>query len=413
MQTFSYPHRPTQSTGLFFQTPEQRAQLARERFFDESERPTGLVSEAVIQSWGRSSALGHVKEKRPALDPVRPNAFHGVLQRNRVLLQAAAGELQQLESSLTGTGCRVLLTNAAGIIVHATGTGPLAEQTTLNVACRVGVNLSEDHIGTTAPGIVVRTGMASTVAAHEHFYEQLGGIHCAAAPIRDMYDRLAGVLDLSTEARPFGFDATAVVGIFATAIENRLLMAQAQDHAVLTFQTVPSLLNTPMQAMACINGEGQVVWLNGVASQLLARPRQGQAACEEVFGLGLGDLLDLACGAHPGVLRLPSGLGIWVQARVQWRDGLAHGRTFSMPTLPQLPASAQSAPETPEPLPHPGAEAAAPSVELPCSLADTQRRLIVDTLERNKGNVVRTAKELGVSRGLIYRHLRKDSGSEA
>ena len=40
----------------FFTSPQQRAALARERFFDQGERPTGLVSEAVIQSWSRCFA---------------------------------------------------------------------------------------------------------------------------------------------------------------------------------------------------------------------------------------------------------------------------------------------------------------------------------------------------------------------
>jgi sigma-54 dependent transcriptional regulator, acetoin dehydrogenase operon transcriptional activator AcoR len=34
----------------FFQTPEQRAALARQRFFEEQQHPAGLVSEAVIRS---------------------------------------------------------------------------------------------------------------------------------------------------------------------------------------------------------------------------------------------------------------------------------------------------------------------------------------------------------------------------
>ena len=60
-----------------------------------------------------------------------------------------------------------------------------------------------------------------------------GGVqvmHCAAAPIRDVRGRVAGVLDLSSESRPFGFDAAAYflhadvkVGVLAGEVRGRIL----------------------------------------------------------------------------------------------------------------------------------------------------------------------------------------------
>ena len=60
-------HLPSQ---LFFRTPEQRTALAREQFFEEGIRPSGVVSETVIQSWDRCRQLGYRRDKLPALDPV-------------------------------------------------------------------------------------------------------------------------------------------------------------------------------------------------------------------------------------------------------------------------------------------------------------------------------------------------------
>ena len=51
-------------------------------------------------------------------------------------------------------------------------------------------------------------------------------------------------------------------------------------------------------------------------------------------------------------------------------------------------------------------EAAAAPAGAP-SLAEAQQALIVSSLEANGGNVAKTARQLGVSRGLVYRHLRK------
>ncbi|HEY9096516.1 MAG TPA: GAF domain-containing protein, partial [Hydrogenophaga sp.] len=211
--------RPLSTQGLpsqpFFRTPEQRAALARQRYFEEHTSPSGLVSEAVVHSWSRSRTLGHVPSKVPALDPVSKGTLNAALSRNRSLLQAAELELHALESSLAGTRCRVILTDANGVIVHVMQGEQAPEQTVLNQASRIGVNLGEGQLGTTAPGIVVQTGMASAVLGCEHYYDMFQALRCAAAPIRDVHGRMVGVLDVSTEAGGFGFDALSVVGIFA------------------------------------------------------------------------------------------------------------------------------------------------------------------------------------------------------
>lgn len=386
----------------FFQTPEQRAALARQRFFEEQQHPAGLVSEAVIRSWGRSRSLGHASHKMPALDPVHRSALSAALARNRRLLEAAHGDLQQLEATLAGTASRLMLTDAAGVIVHVSrGTGD-PQQKVLDAATRVGVNLAEGVLGTTAPGIVVQTGMACTVQGCEHFYELFGGVRCAAAPIRDVHGRLVGVLDVSTEARDFGFDAAAVVGVYATSIENRLLQAQSDQHLVLHFQAAPALLGTPMEGLAGVDSQGQVVWLNATGHSLLGRPSQmGMGSVEAFFGTDLGPLVTMCGASEAQRMQLPSGLGIWVRATLGLRDGVdfRHAVAWSSATPPA------PAPE-PETMAEPDtAQAQAPATAL--SLADTQQRLIGEALQANGGNVARTARQLGVSRGLVYRHLRR------
>lgn len=346
------------------------------------------------------------------MDPVRPSHVQGLMHRNRDLLLAATAELSQLEASLAGCGCRVLLTNGDGLIMHSTRVSGSTQQTTLDVACRLGVNLSEDRLGTTAPGIVLHTGQPTTVTAHEHYYDHFAGLYCAASPIRDRFDRLAGVLDVSTEHRSFGFDAASVVGMFATSIENRLLQSQSQQHVVVHFQTTPALLDTPLQGLAGLDSSGRVEWLNTVASRLLIRPRNPDMDCEELFGVALEDLLSRTCLDAPSLLPMPGGLCVWIRVKVQWLDGLMPGRGHALAT------KAEPAPVLAEPqrAPEPGLGGASPSEDGASgvsSLADNQQRLILATLERLGGNVARTARELGVSRGMIYRHLRKHpAGSE-
>jgi sigma-54 dependent transcriptional regulator, acetoin dehydrogenase operon transcriptional activator AcoR len=190
-----------------------RTRVAGQRFFENGERPTGLASEAVIQSWSRCLQLHQSPERRPEFNPVTASRVHAVLNRNRLLLQAAESEWQRLQHLLAGTSAVGFLVDAQGVAMHTTWPHPKPDERVMPSAARVGVNLGEDRFGTNAPGLAARTGGACTVMGDEHVAQSINGMHGAAAPVHDNQGRLAAVLDLTREGRPFGFDAAAVVGL--------------------------------------------------------------------------------------------------------------------------------------------------------------------------------------------------------
>lgn len=106
----------------------------------------------------------------------------------------------------------------------------------------------------------------------EHFAAVNQVMHCAAAPVRDAQGQLAAVLDLTSEGRPFAFDAAQVVALYATAIENRLLCTQAHDQLLVPLQIDPSLLGPPMGGLLGVDGHGRVAWLNPAAAALPGLP---------------------------------------------------------------------------------------------------------------------------------------------
>jgi len=372
----------------FFSTPQQRLALARQRYFEEGTRPSGLVNEGVIQSWSRCVQTHRDPSERIAFDPVTPSRVHSALARSRLMLEAAADDLAQLEHTLAGTACTAILTDAQGVVVHATQSAADHGEVLLPLARRVGVNIDEEHIGTGAPGVTIRTGQPCLVLGGEHFFGHLQGLHCAAAPIRDVRGQLAAVLDVTCEGRPFGFDAGAVVGLYATTIENQLLRAQSTEHLVVHLQTSPALLGTPMEGLAGVDSHGRIAWVNNVAARLLG-VSQGQAGlrADEVFGLDTGRLITLTRESTHAAHRLPNGLNVALSARMQARDGV------SRPIFRAARAPASAAPP-----------AAAPPAA--STLRESDRDLIARTVQACGGNVSRAARQLGVSRGLVYRHLK-------
>lgn len=373
--------------GPFFNTPAARTALARERFFEQGQRPTGMVGEAVIQSWTRCLAAGLAPQQRPEFEPVSRARMKAVLERGQALLQAAAPEVDQLEAMLAGTGCKTVLTDREGVVVRATPPGAGAGEL-LDTLGRVGVYLGEPNFGSTAPGISVSVAQDCSVSGGEHFFGVLQHLYCAAAPVRDREGRVAGVLDVSVDGAPFGFDALALVRLAVAGIENRLLAVQSAGEVLLRFQASPALLGTPLEGLAAVAGDGRIAGLNAAGARLLAQPGAPLGGdVEAVFGLGLNRLRQLLGVRQPRPHRLPSGLQLWLRA-------LPPGRAADADTTPALDLAP---PPTPTPV------AAAPAASALRALSD---QLVHDTLARCHGNVSKAARLLGVSRGLLYRRLR-------
>jgi sigma-54 dependent transcriptional regulator, acetoin dehydrogenase operon transcriptional activator AcoR len=381
--------------GPFFATPGQRVALARERYFNEGVRPSGLVSEPVIQSWARCLGRHRQPGELPAFDPVTKARIATTQMRNRQLLDAAAQDLSQLNAALAGTACRAILTSHDGVVVYSTpaasGDGGL-----MPIVTRVGVDLGESAVGTAAPGLASCTGKVCVVHGAEHFFSGISAMYCAAAPIRDARGDIAAVLDLSSEGETFRFDAASMVSLYATGIENRLLEAQSRQHVLLRFQASPAMLRTPLEGLAAVAGDGRVVWINASGASLLGcdRAPRGDACCESLLGLNIESLLALAHEGRTRVHRVTSGLSLWMQAQLP--DGVPARRV----TVPAASAVVTSSATEATPI----AGAAEPSTEQ--TLEDTSRALIERTISECRGNLSAAARRLGVSRGLLYRRLR-------
>ena len=401
------PSRHTASASLpagpFFTTPEQRVALARERFFEDGIRPSGLVPEPVIQSWARCIGAHRAPDEPVSFDMVTRSRVASTLARHRQLLDAAGADLNQLDAALAGTRCKAILTSPDGIVVHATPTDR-REGRLMPLATRIGVDLGEATLGTSAPAVTAKTGEVSVVHGAEHFFSGVRVMYCAAAPIRDSRGEVAAVLDLSSEAEMFRFDAVGMVRQYATVIENRLLEAQSRDQLLLRFQVSPALIHTPLEGLAAITPEGRVAWLNGTGASLVGSPRRPvESTCAEaLFGLDVDSLCVLAHRGAPLMHRLPNCLSLWLQVRWSQGAGCETSRPAPAKAAPASPPLPMTTSTSPPFTPGPAAGA---------TLNGASRALIERVLAAHKGNVSRAARELGVSRGLLYRRLKGDGGA--
>lgn len=385
------PYDCTQPSHIFFSTLKQRVELARQQFFDEGRRPTGLVGEAVIQSWGRCLRSRTMPGDSLMLEPITNKRVHATLGRNRRLLAAASAELNELDVSLAGTTCTTLLMDASGVIVHAGISRQRETGQLMSALCRVGVNLAEELVATSAPGIVIKTGQACVVQGREHYLDEAQDLHCAAAPIRDANGALVAVLNLSTESRPFGFDAMSLLIQHAIAIENRLLMARAENQLVLHFHTNHKLLNTSFEALIGTTDDGHVAWSNALATRLMGCSGHELDSCTSMH---IAQWKSLLGKDDPTLVHLPSGLAVWALVSLHEPASSAGRCQATLQSVAEPKVSDMAA------------EADKPTHLMDVSLGDLGRHHIECTLRASGGNVSKAARILGVSRGLIYRHLR-------
>jgi sigma-54 dependent transcriptional regulator, acetoin dehydrogenase operon transcriptional activator AcoR len=252
-------------------------------------------------------------------------------------------------------------------------------------------------------------------------------MHCSAAPIRDVHGALAGVLDISSEGVPFGFDAARVVSLYAGAIENHLLISQSDEHLVVRFQVSPELLDSALVALVGIDADGRIAWRNDMARSLLDAqgPRHMSAWPSETAAETEIPLLLNLPESGAGLLTLPNGLLVWARMEMRAPDG--HRGLFSLAPSSCTERSAEesssslanaapcgdssnadSLPQSADPAPvgtgSPDEDDPAEQLE---TLKDRDLKVIERAIKRCGGNVSEAARLLGVSRGLIYRRLRE------
>lgn len=319
----------------------------------------------IERSWRRCLDIGLAPERHVAFDLVPAQALRRLHEAHHVYLAAARPVLDGLSRALASTGYFAILTNEHGIVVDAHG--PIdRNDRRAQLITRVGVDLSERAVGTTAIGAALAELQPVWLHRGEHFFDDTGCYSCAGAPIFAPDGSCAGMLDLT------GIDAIErselkhLAAQAARSIENALTLA-LPHRLMLRLNWPGRALGGDDDALLVLDGDGWVLGANAAARELVpalqfpgSRPH-----CSEFFAQPWQSLFDEAQRAQPRTLEilLASGLRLAV-----------------------LPA-AMGDPATVAPL------------------RDMEIALIRNAVAQARGNVAAAAKKLGISRATVYRKL--------
>jgi transcriptional regulator of acetoin/glycerol metabolism len=324
----------------------------------------------LARSWQRCLAAGHQPRQRVSFDPVSGPAAERVAERNRALVAAARPVLDRLSRAIADTRYFAILTDADGIVVDVgalPGGHDAAARHARDIA-RIGVDLSERAVGTTAIGAALAEHESVWLHRGEHFFDDTSIYSCAGAPLFGPQGECIGMLDLTgvqVVERP---ELQHLAALSARSIENALVRNHPCE--LLLGIDWPGYA-TGTGGLLCIVADGRVTGANAAARQMLHQPLAAAAPlhCSELFALPPQMLFD-AARRGDAVLEVPLWSGLRVQARPQ-------------PARPAVPVAGSGRPR----------------------LRDVEAELIRKAVEDARGNVAEAARTLGISRATVYRKL--------
>ncbi len=345
----------------------------------------GLIEPWIERSWQRCLAIGHEPLQPVTFEAVSAAAMRRARDANHRLTQAARPVLAELGRALSATRYFAILTDARGVVVDVNGPIDRTDRRA-DLITRVGVNLSEHCVGTTAIGAALNELQPVWLHRGEHFFRDTSSYSCAGAPLFGPWGECVGMLDLTGVDTPERPELKHLAAQSARMIENGLVLRQ--PHTLLLRLNWPGhRLGDDSDGLAGLDADGQVTTSNSAARAML--PLLGRAGAiegtpthaNELFALPVEQLFDAARRPDPFIaLPLWSGLRLHALA------------AFATDTSASLAALRASAP-------------ARPAKDGTHRLKDIETALIRKAVDDARGNVALAAQRLGVSRATVYRKL--------
>ena len=335
----------------------------------------------IERSWRRCLSSGNKPEQEVSFDVLAPQALRRTEEGNHALVEAARPVLEKLGKAIASTRYFAILTNAQGVVVDVNGPIDRRDRRA-DLITRIGVDLSEQSVGTTAIGAALAELQPVWLHRGEHFFNGNSAYSCAGAPLFGPDGRCVGMLDLTgvdTMERP---ELKHLVVQSARSIENALMPRRPND-LMIRMNWSSHSLGADTDGLICLDQDGWVTGANPAARQMVSQlPAGGAPAvhCSEVFSMSCDVLFNAARGDALGyaqVLEVPLWSGLRLQA------------------LPLPPGGSDA----------PGMFSGRTTPAAPMPLKDVETALIRKAVSEARGNVMKAARTLGISRATVYRRL--------
>lgn len=335
------------------------------------------VAPWIERSWQRCMNLGLQPHQPVTFDVVTSQQMRRTAEANQRLVQTAKPILEKLGRAIVNTRYFAILTNSEGVVVDVSGQIDRSDPRA-HLVTRIGTDLSERSVGTTAIGAALTELQPVWLHRGEHFFASTSMYSCAGAPLFGPDGACVGMLDLT------GIDAVErpelkhLVTQSACKIENALVLGQAHS-LMLRLNWPGNALGSEADGIVCLDADGWITGANQIARQMvpnLATAGHPTVHVSDVFGVPYQLLFD-AVRRSDATLEIP----LWTGLRLQALPIERSCEHLPVQTDQRLRAS-DSRP-----------------------LKDIETALIRKAVDQARGNVAQAARALGISRATVYRKL--------
>ncbi len=336
----------------------------------------GYLDGWIERSWKRCLSSGYQPQTAVEFAQISSQDLRRVDVANHELVHAAKPLMDKLGRAIAGTQYFAILTNAQGIVIDSNGPIDQADKRARLIS-RIGVDLSEKAVGTTAIGAVLAELQPVWLHRGEHFFNDNTAFSCAGSPLFGSRGQCIGMLDLTGIMVPERPELKHLTSLTARTIENALLLQQPHN-LLLRINWPGQPLGEDTDGLIALDNDGCILGANQTARLMLPQLTQLSSFnlhASDLFAMPFTMLFDTSRRAHV-VVEVPlwSGLRLIALAlRPENERAQLHIRTDS----------ARSG--------H--------------ALRDIEADLIKQAVDQARGNIAQAARDLGISRATLYRKL--------
>jgi len=290
------------------------------RFLAGEPLPDGLLPQVIARSWQRCiDRKVSVERKSGEIPFVSSGALNGFRERSSRLIMHAEPVMDQLREQISGTSSVVVLTDAAGVVLHSVGDQDFVEKTQ-QVTLKPGGLWTEEANGTNAIGTALIEKVPVSVQSGEHFIEINQFLDCSAAPIFDPLGRMLGVLNVSSDSAAYQRHTMPLVRMSAQMIENQFFSHDFSDAVLIHFHLRPEFIGTLYEGIAAFSPDGRFVGGNRAALVQLGLDRYDAEKRDfaAIFDLTMASLFEQTRLLPQPIIRFGLRNGVEVFGRVKF-----------------------------------------------------------------------------------------------
>lgn len=345
---------------------------------DRGSLPSSHIDSWIERSWKRCLSKGYEPQTAVQFAQISSQDLRRVEVENHDLIRAAKPLMDKLGRAIANTNYFAILTNAQGIVIDTNGPIDRTDKRA-HLISRIGVDLSEHAVGTTAIGAALTEQQPVWMHRGEHFFNDNTAFSCAGSPLFGSNGQCIGMLDLTGIMVPERPELKHLTSLTARTIENALLLQQPHN-LLLRINWPGQLLGEDTDGLIALNSEGSILGANQTARMMV--PQLAQLAqlsstmhASDLFAMPFSMLFDSSRRSHAAIeVPLWSGLRLIALAlRPENERTNRHIRTDS--------AHASHA------------------------LRDMEAEMIKKAVDQARGNIAQAARDLGISRATLYRKL--------